>query len=114
MDLSFLQTEALKSQGQKYGIHHSHISLVMYGLSDRRWVAYAFDQNTFDDKDLEDEIYPSENFHEDPITKVDADLPIWDPREYFLLTFKTRMCQVLKEWRNLVRWIERSIDGYVC
>ena len=94
-------------------MHQSHISLVMYGLSDRRWVAYAFDKNTFDDKDLEDEIYSYEKFHEDPIAKVDADLPIWDPREYFLLIFKTRMYQVLKEWRNLIRWIERSVDGYV-
>lgn len=86
----------------------------MYGLSDWRWVAYAFEKNTFDERDLEDETYPYENFQEDPIAKVDADLPIWDPREYFLLIFNTRMCQVLEEWRNLVRWIERSIEGYVC
>ena len=95
-------------------MHQSHISFVMYGLSDRRWVAYAFDKNTFDDKDLEDDIYPYEKFQEDPIAKVDADLPIWDPREYFLLIFKTRMYQVLKEWRNLIRGLERSIEGYVC
>ena len=118
IDLSFLQTEAQKWQGQKtYGIHQAHISLVIHGLNNRRWVTYTFDNNSFDDKDLEDQTDPYEGFQEDPIASnggVDANLPIWDPREYFLLMFKTRMSQVLMEWRNLVLWIERCIEGYVC
>lgn len=40
---------------------------------------------------------------------LDADCPIWNPREYFLMIVKTRMKQVLKEWECLVEAVERRI-----
>jgi hypothetical protein len=67
-------------------------------------------------ENLEDDIYPYKAFQEDPIAsdgKVDANLPIWNPREYFLLIFQCRMGRVLLEWKRLVRWLERNIEEYV-
>jgi hypothetical protein len=123
INLSFLQTETPKTKGQEiHGIYRAHISLAIYGVSQRRWVAYAFDNNDFDDRefgdgDSEDEGYPYKGFQEDPIAsdgKFDANVPIWDPRVYFLFIFQNRMGQVLQEWEYLVRWIERNIERYVC
>lgn len=122
-NLSFLQTETSKSKGQEIrGIYQAHISLAIYGVSESRWVAYAFDNNDFNDRgfgdeDSEDECYPYKIFQEDPIAlggKFDANAPIWDPREYFLMIFQNRIGQALQEWEYLVRWIERNIEGYVC
>ncbi len=118
MNLSFLQTKTSTSKDDKvYNIYREQFSLVIAGYNDRRWVAYAFQNRAFDNKDLDDEIYRDyEGFQEDPIAsngRVDANNPIWSPREYFALTFEYRLAGVLTQWEILVRWVERSIQGYV-
>lgn len=118
MNLSFLQARISTSNDNKvYNIYRAQISLVISGYNDRRWVAYAFQNNTFDEEDLDDEIYRCyDGFQEDPIAsngQVDANSPIWSPREYFALMFEYRLDGVLTQWENLVRWIERSIEAYV-
>ena len=118
MNLSFLQTESSTSKGNKiYSIHRAQISLVITGYNDRRWVAYAFQNNTFDIEDFDDETYRCyEGFQEDPIAsngQVDANNPIWNPREYFALIFEYKLAGVLTEWEDLVRLLERSIQEYV-
>jgi hypothetical protein len=120
MNLAFLQTKTSTSTDNKvYNIYRAQISLVITGYSNRRWVAYAFLNNTFDDDDdFDDETYGNlfEGFQGDPIASdglVDANNPIWNPREYFALIFECRLTGVLTEWENLVRWVERSIQGYV-
>src|SRR6266566_5156923 len=42
-----------------------------------------------------------------------AQTPIWTPREYFLGVLGSRLVQVVKEWKNVVEWIERDILAYV-
>lgn len=98
-------------------MHEAQISFVVCGSDNRRWVGYAFVDTDSDGDDLADHNFPHEGFHADPIAsdgKLDANLPIWDPREYFLMIFEIRMAQVLKEWEYLVLTVERSIKRYVC
>jgi len=120
MDRSvFLKIQTSKSQDEgNYGIYKAQISFVICGSDHRRWVAYAFVDTDFDSKELGDEEdFPYEGVQEDPIasdSKVDANRPIWSPREYFLMIVKIRVDQVRKEWEFLVRTVERSINGYVC
>ena len=119
MNLAFLQTKTPTSQDNKvYNIHRAHTSLVISGYNDRRWIAYSFQNHTFDDgDDFDDEMDCNyDGFQEDPIASgglVDANNPIWSPREYFALIFEYQLTGVLTQWENLVRWIERSIQGYV-
>jgi hypothetical protein len=117
-DLSFLKVPSPKSHNErKYGIYKAQISLVISGSDDRRWVAYAFVDTDFDSKELgNNEDFSYEGVQEDPIAsddKIDANRPIWSPREYFLMIVETRMDQVRTEWESLVRTVERSINGYV-
>ena len=118
IDLSFLKIQAPKSQDfRKFGIFEAQISFVICGSNNRQWVAYAFVDTDFDDKDLGDEEFSYEGCQDDPIAsngKLDANRPIWSPREYFLMIVEIRMDQVRKEWEYLVRTVERSINGYVC
>lgn len=106
------------SQGQeKYGIRETQISCVISGSDDWRWVSYAFVDTDFDGDEFGDTVMSSEGLHwdRDPITagNLDANTPIWKPREYFLRVFEIRIIQVRKEWDLLVRKVELGIDRYV-
>jgi len=134
-NVTFLKRRPSGVTGQEiYRIYRAHISLVLSGSSDRRWVAYCFDDDGFDgedddfeeDEDDESEDDESEDilphasqddncpFVEDPLTQTDANKPIWIAREYFVLAVQNQMARAVREWTYLVRWIERNINSYVC
>jgi hypothetical protein len=99
-------------------MYEAHISFVICGLDEGRWTAYAFDDTEFDGDALYDRIFPCEGFHADPIASeyhddIDAELPIWNPREYFLRVVASRIARAAEEWEALVRPVERSITEYV-
>ncbi|KAF2181077.1 hypothetical protein K469DRAFT_590492 [Zopfia rhizophila CBS 207.26] len=124
-DLSFLNRQILNSQGKKqYGMYEAQISLVICGPDEKRWVGYAFVDRYFNGEDLEEDDFSYDGVQEDPIATdfevdtnlpiIDANLPKWNPREYFLNIVEFRMAQVLKEWEGLVRKVQRSVRDYVC
>lgn len=117
-DVAFLNIGRAGSDHEgSFGIHETQFSFVICGLDNTRWVAYAFDDSEVDDESgdgLEDNVSSLGGLQEDPTAYnddevLDADLPLWDPREYFLRIFKSRTAQVLKEWEDLVLRVERSI-----
>jgi hypothetical protein len=116
--LSFLeiQTPKLLDQGE-YGMLETHFSFVICGSHEKSWAGWAFDNTEFDGEDLLDRISPCPGFHADPIAgdgQTDAEFPIWDPREYFLMIIESRIAQAQEEWEGLVIPVERSIRAYVC
>lgn len=119
-DLSFLNIQSTPEFQHKgnYGIYEAQISVIVCGPDDWKWVAYAFVDTEFDDgDDLEEEEFPYQGFHRDPIVSndsLDANFPIENPRLYFLRMLKTRTEQVLREWQYLVRRVECRIKEYVC
>jgi hypothetical protein len=122
-DLSFLKVPLSEAQTHRtWGLYERQISFVICGSDFKIWTGYAFVDTPFDeDDDLEEKVYPYEGLHEDPIASyggpsgvIDANFPIWDPREYFLLVIQVRIAQVRGEWEYLVRKVERSIKRYVC
>lgn len=122
-DLSFLHTPKSKGKRQ-YSLYEAQISLVICGPDEKHWDAYAFVDRYFDGDDLlgEDD-FSYDGVQEDPIASdtenntnlpiVDANLPKWDAREYFLDIVEFRMAQVAKEWEYLVRQVERGIKDNV-
>jgi hypothetical protein len=120
-DLSFLEVQTPKAlDGRKVGMFEAHFSLVICGSHESRWVGYALDNTEFDGEELHDKIFPCEGVHPDPIASclndsgLDADLPIWNPREYFLFAVSNRITRAAIEWDALLRAIERRINQYVC
>lgn len=121
-DLSFLQLKSLRLRtGKTYGICKGQFSLAIYGLNHWRWVAYAFDNNHFAERfenDLDKAEFASPDFQEDLIISGsryhDANIPLRDPREYYLKVLKSRTGQTLQSWEYLVWRIERCIEEYVC
>jgi hypothetical protein len=125
-DVSFLKRRTSHVNSQEvYGIYRAHISLVISGSSDRRWVAYGFDSHDFDDED-DDEDNESEygdsegnglqdgDFLEDLMTGGDTNKPIYDAREHFLQASQKQISRRgVEEWKYITRWIERNVDAYV-
>jgi hypothetical protein len=125
IDLSFLKIHNTKANDNvKYGLYNARSSLAIHGSDDRRWVAFAFVDRDFDCEDLEEENCCYRGAQDDPIALdgeqdpnypvVDANMPIWDPREYFLRIFEIRMAKVLREWENVVRVVGVAIERNVC
>jgi hypothetical protein len=107
-----------KSQEKtEYGIRKAHFSFVICGSDNRHWVAHAFVRNGSDSENLEDKIFSYDGMNEDPIASNDDPLnandPLWDPREYWLMVFKIRMAQVVKKSERVVRSVEASIRRHV-
>jgi hypothetical protein len=120
-DLSFLEIETSKApEGRKHGIFEAHFTLVICGTHEGQWDAYAFDDNEFEGEDLCEKLSVCEVFHPDPIAScllsdndTDADLPIWNPREYFLKVVANRTAAASEAWDSLIRATERSIRKHV-
>jgi hypothetical protein len=98
----------------------SRFSVVICGSSEKQWAVYAFDDTYPDGDNLYDKMIAAlQPFHADPIVSclggddVDADLPIWNPRRYFLLAVANRITVAANGWMTLMRTVERSIKDYV-
>jgi len=106
--------------GRKYGMFESRFSVVICGSSEKQWAVYAFDDTYSDGDNLEEKMTGAlQAFHADPIVSclwgddVEADLPIWNPRRYFLLAVANRITVAANGWMTLMRTVERSIKDYV-
>ena len=115
-DLSFLKIDNSDLQHQEpkevWGIHEAQTSCVVTGSDDWRWVGYGFVDTEIDGflNDLsEDDL----SFDQIAPGKLEANKPIWRPRDYWLKVFEIRIEQVRKEWEYLIHKVEISVNQYV-
>jgi len=116
IDLSFLNLNIRTPKpGMKFGLYKARFSLLICGTGDRRWIGYAFVDRDFDCEEMKEEDFCYDGVLEDPITShggevIDANMPIQDPRAYYLMIFENEAANVLQEWTPIVRALERDID----
>ena len=115
-DLSFLKIDTSDSQDKEpkevWGIHEAQASCVVTGSDDWRWVGYGFVDTEIDGflADLsEDDL----SFDQIAAGELEANIPIWRPRDYWLKVFEIRIEQVRKEWEYLIHKVELSVNQYV-
>jgi hypothetical protein len=129
-DISFLGTKQSPLHRPNEALYEAQISLCVFGIDNRKWTAYCFVDTYFNNAETvkssdEDSGYDSEDqdedsyvyFSEDPIASegehsfgLDANLPIWDPREYYLTVIRLRVGRVLQEWRLIVLVVDRRVS----
>jgi hypothetical protein len=83
-----------------------HIAINICGVANCRWTGYAFVDG---DAEMDNEDFDYTTVVQDQFSAtgdVDANLPIWDPREYFLLTILIRVEKVIRTWSWLIQKIE--------
>jgi hypothetical protein len=121
-DITLLTKDTAGADGnENYRIHRAQISCVVHGSNEWQWTAWAF-EDTNHDWEEEDDIYADATTHndevvfiEDPITcGLDANKPIWRPREYFVKALEIRMKDVRDEWDYLVYRLQLDRKRNVC
>ncbi|KAH6138817.1 hypothetical protein HBI55_126120 [Parastagonospora nodorum] len=109
-DLSFLAQVSQSSFSQEpLELVQAQISVVLCGTSETRYTAYCFEDNDHDeDREMGDYEFSEDGFQADQITRgeINANEPIWNPREYFLVTLLEKFKQVVGEWARVVQVIE--------
>ena len=94
------------------GLYPAQISFTLCGTSVRQYVGYGFEDAKFDpDREFGDGEFSLNEFHADQMTrgKQDANLPVWDPREYFLLNLRHRVEQICEEWGRVVHDFDKAL-----
>jgi hypothetical protein len=98
-------------------IEQAQISVVLCGTSETRYTVYCFEDNDLDeDREMGDDEFSEVGFQADQVAKceIDANSPIWNPREYFLVTLLERIKQVGREWARIVQVVDSAFDGLSC
>lgn len=124
--MSFLNIQDANVEGKtQCGIYEAQTSLVICGSDEQQWTAYAFTDCYFNAESPLDQEFSYDEMQEDPIawtcefdgafaTVVDANKPIWNPREYFLTILENQLARVVNEWEYVVRQLQRSVKQFVC
>jgi hypothetical protein len=96
-----------------YRLHKAQVSCVIHGSDEWQWTAWAFEDTEYemeegDTTDKDAAVYDNEVvFVEDPIAYgLDANKPIWRPREYFIKALEIRIKKVREEWDELVYMLQ--------
>jgi hypothetical protein len=100
-------------------MYKAQISVSLCGTSDMYWTGYAFTNVACAVEDTEAEFDQRGGVQEDPIISsdtepFDANQPISNPREYFLMALEFWITRVQQEYKYLVRKLECNIEPYVC
>jgi len=136
IDLSILGGGGLPSDqgGRKDCLYESQVSFLVAGHSNSAWAGYCFidtffhavegdDESESGDAEYNETDMDSVEYYNDvewdngtlnldPITAghFDADMPIWNPREYFLVVLRVRLRQVEEHWQNVAYSLRRKIE----
>ncbi|KAF5577054.1 transcription factor SEF1 [Fusarium pseudocircinatum] len=94
-------------------IYETQVSCLIAGIDEDSWVAYQFVDTYYQgEKPLaQDEQH---GVKPDPLTGglFDANLPIWTPREYFLIVYECRLKQVRHAMHNLIARLLLRLEPY--
>lgn len=91
------------------------VSVLLVGIDEWVWTLYCLVETHFEDSHnptgLEQDVTnrrdaPSGNY-------ASYTMPIWNPREYFLLVLCRRMSQATLEWQNLVETLDQRLKDLV-
>ncbi|KAI0431453.1 hypothetical protein F5Y09DRAFT_304557 [Xylaria sp. FL1042] len=103
-------------------IYEAQISCLVAGLDDSSYIGYAFVDTYHDGPDSDESVkgyYEKSNtpgrYSMDALSGgiLQADLPLWSPRLYFLRVFELRIEQVKEEWVNAVFTIQNKMNSYI-
>jgi hypothetical protein len=102
-----------------YFLYEAQISVVVTGIDDSVWTAYGFADTYFGSKESVRRYHISRRQgrpgRPDPLAagQIDADIPIWTPREYFLRVIEIRTTQVQRHWNFISDRVEDAVKQYV-
>ncbi|KAJ4185056.1 hypothetical protein NW767_013014 [Fusarium falciforme] len=98
-------------------IYEAQVSCLVAGLDNHSWVAYLFLDTYYQEESSSESVefyHSQEDLRTDPLTAGirDSDMPIWTPREYFLVVYECRLQQVKHALQNLVSMLKLKLEPY--
>src|SRR3569833_304265 len=105
----------ISQSGLTYYLYESQTSIALTGMDDSLWTVFALSDAYYDEK-------RSSQYHHrqtrrsslrfDPLWpgRVDANLPLWDPREYFLRVTDIQLEKATQEWDFLVKAFKETVQ----
>ena len=116
MPFLFRTTRLGDSAEPAHCLYEDQISFAVVGIDKSIWTAYCFADTYYEDRESVDR-YVSMNgtaHRVDPIAAgfLGADLPIWEPRKYFVRVVEIRMNLILREWQCIADKIEDEVKQY--
>ncbi len=94
-------------------LYEAQASIVIIGIDHSTWTAYGTADTYFDSKVRHNSRTKGSKGPWDPLpggVALDMNIPIWDPREYFLTVVESRLSGILKEWSLNIRGMEDAIE----
>lgn len=93
-------------------IYESQLSLIIFVVDDFFWTAHFCGDTYYTGEDTVQDLLKARS--DGPSGgQLPRNLPIWDPRYYFLTVLSIRMYQVTAEWTVLVQVLESYLDSHV-
>jgi hypothetical protein len=113
-----MKTSTSTSTDRPHILYEAQMSFVVTGIDHWVWVGYGFVDTYFDSKETVDGYHTMRGPHQrrsDSLAagQLNADEPIWTPREYFCKVFEIRINMVLKEWYLIVDKVDKGVEQYV-
>lgn len=119
-DVSFLDWHDEGAPALRH-LYEAHVTCVIAGFHDWCWTATCFVDTYYDDyvdrecvDDYHEHAENPQGMASDAPTlgDLEADLPIWNPREYFLLVVCSRLKRVKYEWQSTIKQVRESFRRY--
>lgn len=112
-ELPSLSRSTSVSTDSRHYLYEAHISITVTGIDHWIWTAYGIVDTYFGSTECVkgyDELGGPFS-RVDPLAagRIDASLPVWDPREYFCKVFEIRTRMILREWNSIVDKIEDAV-----
>ena len=94
-------------------LYEAQASIVIIGIDHSTWTAYGTADTYFDSKTRHNSRPRGFKGPWDPLpggVTLDMNIPIWDPREYFLTVVEARISGIVKEWSWNIGGMEDAIE----
>ncbi|KAH8745762.1 hypothetical protein BGZ57DRAFT_836771 [Hyaloscypha finlandica] len=113
-DLSFLELDNFNSKesNEVWSIQETQISCVVTGTDDWRWTGYGFVDAEVDGL-LVDACEENMRFDQIASGIIEANSPIWSPRDYWIKVLEFRIIRITREYENLLHKLNLAFDHYV-
>ncbi|KAG5654863.1 hypothetical protein KAF25_010987 [Fusarium avenaceum] len=95
-------------------IYEVQVSCLITGIDEDSWVAYQFIDTYYQGNEPLHQQEQINGYKYDPLTDglVNANQPIWAPREYFLIVYELRLKQVRHAMHNLMARLLLRLEPY--
>lgn len=117
--LPLFGSKSVSSSRAEYFLYEAQVSVAVTGFDDSVWTAYGIVDTYFGTKESIRRYDRFTTGHSsgrpDPLAagQINADVPIWNPREYFLRVFEIRIIQISREWDFILDRVEDAVKQYV-